>query len=91
MGTALAVLALTNLALLVRDPEQREWQWVWMFTPLIVIISCLSLTSIATREEERLLLDLIHFLLCLGLIGFAATPKLSGPTQIGRASCRERV
>lgn len=79
MGTALAVLALTNLALLVRDPEQREWQWVWMFTPLIVIISCLSLTSIAAREEERLLLDLIHFLLCLGLIGFAATPKLSGP------------
>lgn len=79
MGTALAVLALTNLALLVCDPEQREWQWVWMFTPLIVIISCLSLTSIAAREEERLLLDLIHFLLCLGLIGFAATPKLSGP------------
>ena len=59
--------------------RQREWQWAWLLVPIVVIISYLSLTSIAATEEERLFLSLVHFLLCLGLIGFAATPKLSGP------------
>lgn len=81
MSIALAVLALVTVAFLVREPEQREWQWVWTLTPLVVIISYLSLTSIAATEEERLFLSLVHFLLCLGLIGFAATPKLSGPVK----------
>ncbi len=81
MSIALAVLALVTVAFLVREPEQREWQWVWTLAPLVVIISYLSLTSIAATEEERLFLSLVHFLLCLGLIGFAATPKLSGPVK----------
>lgn len=79
MSIALAVLALVTVAFLVREPEQREWQWAWLLAPLVVIISYLSLTSIAATEEQRLFLSLVHFLLCLGLIGFAATPKLSGP------------
>ena len=92
MSIALAVLALVTVAFLVREPEQREWQWVWTLAPLVVIISYLSLTSIAATEEERLFLSLVHFLLCLGLIGFAATPKLSGPVKgLAEYAVRTRI